>query len=339
MRFLTYAFILLPLLRIDAAAAEAPTPPKLVITKAQADALFHGKKARMLIGYQATKKIAWREATEDEEIVETSVPLYLVDFTAATPSCALVVADAKACIGDPFISPDGTRVAYRTTKGVFVARLAAGAPEATLVSADGFDQRWWIHPTTGDEYLLMASTRGGNESSMAGKTSLQKLKKGTCQPEGVPTTLIGDAAYRSGRSPDGAYICSAQPGLAQAQLTPADATANAAVKVLFTNARKCNGSVSQDPKQPSYFLWEDTSHTVIFYDPADHSKTIPVPPGYQHQQWCEWSTHPDFITTSPCQPDDSSDHKLHDALIWQWSTKSWTKVSEGAGPTHLWVER
>jgi hypothetical protein len=322
-----------------AAAADAPAPPKIVVTPAQVATLFGGKPAKMLIGFQPTKKVAWRDISEGEEIIETTVPLYLIDFSAAKPTCELVVANAKAIIGDPFISPDGSRLAYHTDKGIFVARLAAGAPESTLVVKAGFDQRWWIHPETGEEYLIYVTTRASNESSMDGKTMLQKLKKGSCQAEGEPTVLVGNLSFRNGRSPDGAYLVSTQPGLAQAKLTPATAVEKAEVKMLFTNARKCNGSVSQDPARPTHFLWEDPSHTVIFYDPADHAKTIPLPPGYKHQQWCEWSTHPDYVSAAPSQPDDFSDHTLHDVHIYQWSTSTWTKVTEGGGATHLWVGR
>lgn len=319
------------------ATAAEPAPPTVTIAAAQARTLFGGKPAKLVVTYQPAKKIAWRDLSEGEEIIETSVPLHLIDLSANPPSSVLLTADAKANLGDPFISPDGTRFAYHTEEGIRVARCAAGAPGSTLIATDGFDQRWWIHPTTGDEYLIYASTRASNASSMEGRTLLQKLKKGGCEAEGAPTVLIEGSAYRGGRSPDGAYICSTQPGLAQALLSVPTAVEKAELKVLFTSSRKCNSSMSQDPARPALFLWEDTSHTVIFYDPADHAKTIPVPPGYKHQQWCEWSTHPDYLTASPSQTDDIADHKLHDIHVYQWSTKTWTKLTTGGGPTHLWV--
>jgi hypothetical protein len=340
--------LLLPLLGAIGADTQPPAPPKVVITKAQADSLFKGKRALMVMQFQPNKKISYRSATEGDEIVDTTVPLYLVDLTASpAPTCVLLTPSAKAIAGDPFISPDGTRVTYHNGKGIQVARLAAGVPEATLIAAEGYDPRWWVHPTTGDEYIIYVDTRPLSQH-LEGKTFMRKLRRGTCVPEGEATVLLDKLAFRNGRSPDGSTMCTTQPGHAMVQLDPPDAVENAKTKMLFSGGGRCNGSISQDPKRPRHYLWEDPSHVVIYYDPmqkedearaaAGGAKILP-PADYKHQQWCEWSTHPDFFTCAPCVPDDFADHKLHDAHIYQWSTGTWTKVTEGTGATHLWVER
>ncbi|MBA3684301.1 MAG: hypothetical protein H0W72_03570 [Planctomycetes bacterium] len=318
-------------------AAEAPVTPEVVLTKAQADALFKGKPAKMVLGYQPNKKIAWQDPSEGYEPIYTTMPIYLIDFASATPACTLLVAKAKAVVGDPFISPDGTRFAYNSGGSVHVAKLAAGAPESTLIAKLGFDQRWWIHPVTGDEYLIYVDTPPGNQADMDGKTIMQKLKKGSCAADGAPTILIAKQTFRCGRSPDGAYLATTQPGHVLAKLTPATAVENASIEVIHTTRGKCNGSMSQDPARPSVFMWMDSSHKKIYYEAKEDSACIEVPNGFKHMQWGEWSTHPDFFSVSPSVPDDWSDHKLHEAYIYQWSTAAWTRVTVGAGPSHLWV--
>jgi len=150
--------------------------------------------------------------------------------------------------GAPSVSPDGTRLTYLHNNEIVISELKKDAPNRTAFSTSGFDPSWWVHPKTGDEYIIWASTScdlekvgtGKNGYStkkiaegIKGKTLIRKVKKGTCQPDGPVKTLSDTHAFRGGRSADGKYICTGLPGWGLAELKP-DAVEDAFVKVITT---------------------------------------------------------------------------------------------------------
>jgi len=126
---------------------------------------------------------------------------------------------------------------------IYVCRLAKDGPEKTYI-ADGFAPRWWFHPKTGDQYIIYTDRRWDNSDDVRGTTFMRKIKTGTCEPDGDAKALLKDLALNGGRSPDGRYVCGAQPGCLIVELTDPLAVENATAKVVWSTGRKCNPTMS-----------------------------------------------------------------------------------------------
>lgn len=308
-------------------AAAAPTP-ELAITPEQAKELFGDLEAKMIIHYAPGKD------PFGVEIGKVS-PLFLFDFSEIPFRFQLICEDAMSGVGDPFISPDGTRVAYNNSGKIHVRELKPGGPGKTLVG-EGYNQRWWFHPKTRDEHIIFTNRKTNNGDDFSGITHIRKLRKGTCEPQGEVEILVEKYALGDGRSPDGRYICGTQPGCAIVELNP-DAVKDAFVRVVWSQGRKCNGSMIQDPQFSGNFCWLDPAHNRIITGPKCDLGDIYPPPPNQKIQWTEWSTHADYISASPSIPDDWEQPDVHDICIYQVSKKKWTTVAHKGRSTHLWV--
>jgi hypothetical protein len=192
--------------------------------------------------------------------------------------------------GAPSVSPDGTRLTYLHDNGIVISELKKDAPNRTAFSTSGFDPSWWVHPKTGDEYIIWASTpcdlekvgTGKNGYStltiaegIKGKTLIRKVKKGTCQPDGPVKTLSDTHAFRGGRSADGKYICTALPGWGLAELKP-DAVEDALVKVItMLELSRPDIDPSNDPSMGEIRA-DANGYTVINLMWATHSTFLTI---------------------------------------------------------------
>jgi hypothetical protein len=202
--------------------------------------------------------------------------------------------------GAPSVSPDGTRLTYLHNNEIVISELKKDAPNRTAFSTSGFDPSWWVHPKTGDEYIIWASTScdlekvgtGKNGYStkkiaegIKGKTLIRKVKKGTCEPDGPVMTLIDTYAFRCGRSADGKYICTALPGWGLAELKP-DAEEDALVKVVTTmDLTSYSIGVSNDPSMGQISadangyavvqsIWSTHSEALTFFQQTGRIKPV-----------------------------------------------------------------
>jgi hypothetical protein len=319
---LTMLAIVLPIFAVTPAVVDKP---ELQINYAQAQELFAGRPAKMVITYPGDPPgPGW--------------PLYLIDFTKNPLQLEYVTSDG---LGE--ISRDGTRITSTLDGKIYLRLLQKDSTVKTYVGT-GSSPTWWSHPKTGDEYLIYVSTPGVGGASIEGKTYIQQVKKGTCEPEGPAKVLIEKYAFRGGRSPDGKYICTTQPGFATAELKP-DAVENAFVKITFSLRNLCNGTICQDPRYSGTMLYEDNKHEEVLFTPPGGSSEveigspaflIPPPRAYEHIEWLSWSNHPDYIVGAPSVPDDWTRFNLHDPCVFQMSTNSWTVVAK-KGYCRLWV--
>jgi Concanavalin A-like lectin/glucanases superfamily/WD40-like Beta Propeller Repeat len=271
--------------------------------------------------------------------------VHLIDLAAENPKVVhLFTAKKTKGHEGPFISPDGTRLVYADGEDVCVCELKPKGPGRTVIGK-GCDPRWWIHPKSGEEYVIWTDKGFSQNDDISGRTYIRKVKKGTCGPDGPTRVLMDKFAFRGGRSLDGKYICTALPGFAIAELKP-EAVENAYLKMIHSGARMCNPSMSQDPKRMMWWLWEDRGHAVIryFVTPEERGRSICIPYGANQVQACEWSTHPDFITAYVYVSLGAGSKATGGRVgIYQWSSGKWIIVAKQSrhGPhsrSHLWVD-
>lgn len=336
---LTHLRAILPLVVLSAAAhavdegelharTEHAPRPQILLDAEGARALFSGRAAKLLI-LHAGPHLAGTRGHQGA--------LWLIDLSRETLEPVLVRSDAHTWIGDPFISPDGTRVVYHDGSDIYVCRLEAGGPGATKIGP-GYDPRWWAHPKTGDEYLIYVSTRWENSADVEGETYCQRIETGGTRPVGERRVLVRDYALRGGRSRDGRYMSTAQPGWVWAELFPLD-TEDALVRVIASRTGgHCNVSTSQDPAHPKRFLWLDGPHRKLFYDPSTEASIPPLAP-YREYTYTEWSTHGNFMTASFYGAGIREfEPQRHIVGVYDWAREKWTPVARGAATHHLWVE-
>jgi hypothetical protein len=334
-------------------------PPNIVITPDQVKEFFGGKPAKLLLSVQYDSK-----TLPGQEKPASVFRHYLLDF-GVQPFTPVPVTDAVWPSGygddEAFISPDGTRLVYQDADGMYVCEFKPGGPGRKKIASEtaGHTPRWWVHPKTGDEYIIYIRPEPkiqGKSGFGKGKTCLQQVKKGGCEPVGGEKILVKEYTFNGGRSLDGKYICSSHFGWAIAELKP-DAVEDAFVKLLKTGkSDRCNPSISQDPAHPEWWLWCDPSHKWMYFNPhledpkwGDGSQderekamrekeAIPAPPKTGRLDHAEWSTHPDFITVT--NPGGTTS-----TYVWSWPLKKWVTVAQRKTsdnkltrlPTHLWV--
>lgn len=165
-------------------AANVSTP-KVVITADQAKQLF---------GARAAKLVLVRGADDKQEVNPNAI--FLLDFAKQPLALQELAKDTyyefDKGYSDPFISPDGTRVVYGTVdKAVVIVDLTSG--KRNVVIAEGYDAHWWVHPKSGDEYLIYSNVQSSRNIPFEGNpTLIQNIKKGGIQADGAAKTLIAD---------------------------------------------------------------------------------------------------------------------------------------------------
>jgi hypothetical protein len=332
-----------------AGASSAPAPasaPAITISPAQVKECFGGRAARMTIlcPHEGTRINLGPKKTGQQATI------YMLDFSQPKLELTAVAADAITSMSDPFISPDGTRLAYGTKdRELVICRLAKGGPERTVVAkaATGFDARWWVHPKTGDEYIIYGDSLWENGQDIAGKTMIQKIRKGACAADGEAKVLLAQYRMCGGRTPSGKYICTTLPGYHVAEFADPLATENAQVKFLVDgpsgNPAKCNGSMCPDDSKGPLMIWEEKTHQNICYGLGDQkaqSYSNPKKSGYEGTgivQLCEWSTSAEYITCIWSSASRDTVKKPMRPFILNVAQDKWCEVADSGDATHLWV--
>ncbi len=309
------------------ARPEEQPRPEVLLDAEGASELFGGRAAKLVILHAGPH---WA-GTEGHQGA-----LWLVDFSRDPIEPVLVRTDAHTWIGDPVISPDGTRVVYHDGRDIYICRLGEGGGGATRIG-DGYDPRWWVHPQTGAEYIIYVSTRWENSANVRGKTYIPRVASGKTHSVGDVELLDSKYALRGGRSRDGRYMSTAQPGWVWAELHPND-THDAVIAVIESRGGgHCNVSTSQDPAHPGRFLWLDGPHQKLFYDPTTNASIPPMEP-YREFTYTEWSTHGNFMTASLYGAGIREfEPERHVVAVYDWARGTWTPVARGAATHHLWV--
>jgi len=348
------AMMLLAVAGTRAQQANLPEPPKVIIPPAAVAGFFGGKPAKVLVQGEPFTKGNSRDRLGALYLLDLNKPPYQLEF---------ICDDASAGDLEQFISPDGTRFVYSVTPAdlsrgrpkpgstydsskIYIRRLAKDGPDKTLVG-DGYEPRWWVHPKTGDEYIISASNRWENSTDITGQTWIQKIRKGACQPEGPRKVLIGNYAFRGGRSPNGRYICTSIPGGNVAEFLDPLAVENAKVKLVNDEEAHtiCNGTMPQNDALGGKMLFEDKGHGGINVGlppyPPQHPgvEHVGLAPGTRQLQRLEWSAHPDFVVGRLGNKGGKGDDAAEGLYFLQWSTKKWQQMTRGGQACHLWVEK
>ncbi len=305
--------------------------PELVTNYSEARDFFSERNAKMLINIPDTGKSKGFE-------------VYLMDFskdpltfvqleTANGHGFQKGVQDGE----EPVLSPDGTRIAYRSAAGnEIVVRRAQKNGEDNGLGVFGYEPRWWVHPTTGEEYIIYVSTEGDGSSGIGGDTYIQKLNKGSLEPSGEAEHLIRGYALRAGRSGGGRFMFTAYPGWAIAAVRP-EATEHAFDRFLVKGSRLCNASPY--PGRKPYMLYLAPYHDRIYFDLWWPTRLKDLE-NVGETDYTEFSNHPDYITatwgdTTKC---GRQCYDRNTAYIYHISERKWLRIARNTNSTSLWVE-
>ncbi len=307
--------------------------PRLLTNYSEAREFFGGRDARMVI----TKKDSIKGKNLDFFYLDFSEdPLVFKSITAPEGQ---VFAQGSVDGGGPSFSPDGTRLAYRerSNNSICIRWAREGESEFSTLPVPGYEPRWWVHPSTGDEYVIWVSTKGGGQSTIQGKTYMQKIRKGEIAPEGSHEILFDGYAIRGGRSSDGRFMYTAFPGWAMLEMDP-EAVKNATPRFLIKRERLCNTSPYPGPLPR--FIHLTGYHDYMYKDPWWPSPVL-MPEGTKRVDFTEWSNHRNFIAGA-WNNDRVRYGGAHEdsvwAMVYSTSDRKWLRVAKSARAGYLWVQ-
>lgn len=251
----------------------------LVVTREQVSTFFGG----------APSKAAWVDAGSKSRIK-------YVDFSESSLNVRQVCSNAAGDGSNIQISPDGSRVAYDNGSACFVARLEENTGTIHEVGA-GINPQWWVHPSTGKEYILMQ--RGILPGEGKGIYSQEVDADGS--PVGSAARLVTEPMANAGRSGDGKFMANVDEeheacshGHGMYVLDNPTATEGASIDYWIyvtaegwsssseTYKAYCNGSVCPAGPGHTYYgamLHMGSAHYQIFIrkpDPAYYTTATPV---------------------------------------------------------------
>lgn len=358
-----FNFLLITFAVIETAYSATAPIPTLKVTYNEMQSYFDNRPAKMIISM--TKDI--QNANYPNNCNDTAI-LYLLDFTKNPLQTEVIIDSAVAMFGDPALSYDGTRVAFGRqgankglSRGIYLCEAKAGGPGMTLIDPNGFAPTWWIHPQTGDEYLIWVNTPGIGWGSLTeangitANTYIRKLVKGTTTFAEPAKILVTGFAFRHGRSPDGKYMVTNWPGWEFIEIDP-NVTENATIKWLYHgDSRICMGNISRNLSDPMNSLWFDLNHLYVSYDIWVPRK-ITYPPPFTSGQYNRWANNGDFFTncllnnsvydctgghpecaTTRQKVSFECNSSINAAAIYKFSTREWKIISKGSRATALWV--
>ncbi len=305
--------------------------PELTTSYEEASDFFSGRKAKMLINLP--------DSGDGD-----GFSVYLLDFwenplalTKLDPGNGHGFQKGVQDGEEPVLSPDGSRIAYRSTKAnEIVVRQARKSGEDRGLGVHGYEPRWWVHPTTRDEYIIYVSVEGDGASGVGGDTYIQKLKTGTLEPDGQAEHLIQGYALRAGRSGDGRFMYTSYPGWAIAAVRP-EATKHAFERFLVKGSRLCNASPY--PGAKPYMLYLAPYHDRIYFDLWWPTRLEDLE-NVGMVDYTEFSNHYDYLSATWGDTTDCGRDCYHrnTAFLYNISERKWLRVAQNTNTTSLWVE-
>jgi len=276
--------------------------------------------------------------------------MYFIDLSDSILVERRIAEDAY-CIS-PQIHPDGSRVLYETEASVFIRTLEEGSAQRVLVakstpmSGVSLEPHWWIHPKTGDEYVIF-STGNVNEAEWppkSGMTYIQKVEKGTGRPVGSALTML-PFAMSGGRSKDGTWGATSHhtTGMYKFQPEKVENAFFASTNWMDAGAlMACNASISpsKDPARQNRMMHLNSGVVVGGGRTIENHKAILI------RSWNDAGTDSPFWYMGI--PGDRSNDDGSGNLFWEhpeWSndedyfTAVGSKIVEGYAEADLYVGR
>ncbi|MEO7424126.1 MAG: hypothetical protein ABI036_03000 [Fibrobacteria bacterium] len=340
-----------------AAALAAPGRAAIDVTASEARAFLGGRSGKLVYLKNQLNQI------------------YYLDFSDSVLVEHKVAEDAY-CLS-PMIHPDGSRIVYESSAGIYIRYLQENSPTRYRIYAGiaqgnhSLEPHWWIHPKTKEEYIIFTT---GDISDLewppkSGNTYMQKIVDN--MPSGPALTLL-PFMMASGRSKNGVWGGTSHHSTGMYKLYP-DKVENA----FFSSTNwvdsgswgACNGSISpsDDPARQnrlmhlnSYLALKDgeifENHKAIVirsYDDKDVSSPIweMGTPGIRCNNdssgnlfWdqSEWSTDEEYFTAVGSKViSDWTDGDAYIGRISYTGNNQIRRILKGGGLNHyphLWIK-
>jgi len=292
--------------------------------------------------------------------------LCFVDFT--DPDLKVRAISDSISANRPFISPNGTKVAYSSNREGFsgasittVKLLTDASKECarTPISQPAFLPKWYVETASNDTFLVCCNGASMNNAPAWLQEKTQRWKISGLSFVGLPQDLFSQGSFTSGLSRDGQFLATGYP-----RALVYDTKENRVLQYFLPpfsgrddTAQVCNVTISPGTKNPDEIMFLDFGyprvstivgksygfHSIIFIansnTQAFHhvTKWFEAPAGFQSWDGCAWSNHPDFAISVGNENNSESIGSLFIINV-KDSTYSQILTGEGISDPSLWID-
>lgn len=264
--------------------------------------------------------------------------LFLLDYTRSKPHPTVYEFPGDPIYKSftPLLSPDGSRILYNHSfDATDMMILPIDGSEPVKIGV-GANPRWCLDKESGNTYVIYRERNAKyNGAPQDGVTFRLQIDENN-QPIGEPE-IVASYGFSGGMSTDGRYLCTAfllvssmdrQTGAISAPLGTVRQQPD------WENQCCCPSIAPDDTGRMMVLRWPHVRFSVMGWDGSGMTH-YPMPEGATEFQTPEWSTHPNFVTSSVM----FSDELIYDIMMINLSNKKNLQITTDGGyvHAHLWI--
>lgn len=265
-------------------------------------------------------------------------PLFLLDYTRSKPYPIVYEYpdDSAYKSFTPLLSPDGTRILYNHSfdaTDIMILPVEGSCPVKIGVGAN---PRWCLDNDSGNTYVIYrernAKYNSAPQDGITFRLQIDENNKSIGEPE-----IVASYGFSGGMSTDGRYLCTAFLLASSMDRKTGAVSAPLGTVLQQPDCRNqccCPSIAPDDTGRMMVLRWPHERFSVMGWDGSDMIH-YPMPEGAAEWQTPEWSTHPDFATSSVM----FSNELIYDIMMINLSTKEYLQITTDGGyvHAHLWI--
>lgn len=264
--------------------------------------------------------------------------LFLLDYTRSKPYPTVYEFPDDPIYKSftPLLSPDGSRILYNHSfdaTDIMILPIGESGPVKIGVGAN---PRWCRDNESGNTYVVYrernAQYRGVPQEGVTFRLQVDENN----QPVGEPE-IVAAYGFGGGMSTNGRYLCTAYllVSCLDRQTGAISAPLGTVHQMPDRRNQCCCPSIAPDDTGRMMVLrWPHERFTVMGWDGSGMTH-YQMPEGAIEWQTPEWSTHPNFATSSVM----FSNELIYDIMMVNLSAKKYLQITTDGGyvHAHLWV--